>query len=332
MQAGLKNAYEGIKAFSETDFTEDLNKFDVPTLVMRGEADQIVPVHDSARKSARLIRGAKGIHYPGAPHGLTATLQDRVNADLLAFLKSSPRSPPEAPASSPRNQRSGRDSESSWWPRLGGANQMSPPPNIVLVHGAPGDPLDRRRGPGAPAGLLPGQDLAMDAVLSWTSDDNTVRLPSTRIQPIAAADVVDAVGRGPPPAPRSRASATSPARTSSPSTTSAKDHPGGTAGRPGRRHRRPGGHVHGRHRRRTHRRTGRTPGTHALPGLDPKGPITGRSEAPPSQGKAEARAGAPGLGVQARSRRQAGRRPFAIGSGSSHRQSLLKPVPVWRNT
>ena len=88
MQAGLKNAYESIKAFSETDFTEDLKKFDVPTLVMHGEDDQIVPVKDSAKKSARLIKGAKEIYYPGAPHGLTATLQDRVNADLVAFLKS----------------------------------------------------------------------------------------------------------------------------------------------------------------------------------------------------------------------------------------------------
>jgi non-heme chloroperoxidase len=88
MQAGLKNAYESIKAFSETDFTEDLKKIDVPTLVMHGEDDQIVPVHDSARKSARLIKGAKEIYYPGAPHGLTATHQDQVNADLLAFLRS----------------------------------------------------------------------------------------------------------------------------------------------------------------------------------------------------------------------------------------------------
>ena len=87
MQEGLLNAYESIKAFSETDFTEDLKKFDVPTLVLHGEDDQIVPVKDSARKSARLIRGAKEIHYPGAPHGLTATHQDQVNADLLAFLK-----------------------------------------------------------------------------------------------------------------------------------------------------------------------------------------------------------------------------------------------------
>ncbi|MDW0183349.1 MAG: alpha/beta hydrolase [Nitrososphaeraceae archaeon] len=88
MQAGLKNAYESIKAFSETDFTEDLKKIDVPTLVMHGEDDQIVPVKDSAVKSTRLIKGAKEIYYPGAPHGITATLQDQVNADLLAFLKS----------------------------------------------------------------------------------------------------------------------------------------------------------------------------------------------------------------------------------------------------
>ena len=88
MQAGLKNAYESIKAFSETDFTEDLKKIDVPTLVLHGEDDQIVPVKDSAKKSARLIRGAKEIYYPGAPHGLTATHQDQVNADLLAFLRS----------------------------------------------------------------------------------------------------------------------------------------------------------------------------------------------------------------------------------------------------
>jgi non-heme chloroperoxidase len=86
MQAGLKNAYESIKAFSETDFTEDLKQFDIPTLVMHGEDDQIVPVHDSARKSAKLIKGAKEIYYPGKPHGLTATYQDRVNADLLDFI------------------------------------------------------------------------------------------------------------------------------------------------------------------------------------------------------------------------------------------------------
>jgi non-heme chloroperoxidase len=87
MQGSLKSVYECIKAFSETDFTEDLKKFDVPTLVLHGEDDQVVPVKDSAKKSARLIRGATEIYYPGGAHGITATQPDRVNADLLAFLK-----------------------------------------------------------------------------------------------------------------------------------------------------------------------------------------------------------------------------------------------------
>ena len=87
MQAGHKNAYECIKAFSETDFTQDLSKIDVPTLVMHGEDDQIVPVKDSARKSARLIKGASEVYYPGLPHGLTATHADLVNRDLLEFLR-----------------------------------------------------------------------------------------------------------------------------------------------------------------------------------------------------------------------------------------------------
>jgi non-heme chloroperoxidase len=87
MQSGLKNAYECVKAFSETDFTEDLKKIDVPTLVLHAEDDQIVPVNDSARKSARIIKGARDVYYPGAPHGLTATHQNQVNAELLAFLK-----------------------------------------------------------------------------------------------------------------------------------------------------------------------------------------------------------------------------------------------------
>jgi len=89
MQCGLQNAYESVKAFSETDFTEDLKRFDVPTLVLHGEDDQIVPVKDSARKSARLIKGAKDVYYPGAPHGITATHQDQINAELLAFLRGS---------------------------------------------------------------------------------------------------------------------------------------------------------------------------------------------------------------------------------------------------
>jgi len=88
MQAGLKNVYECIKAFSETDFTEDLRKFDIPTLLMHGEDDQIVPINDSAKKSERIIKNAKAIYYPGAAHGLTTTIQDQVNGDLLAFLRS----------------------------------------------------------------------------------------------------------------------------------------------------------------------------------------------------------------------------------------------------
>jgi non-heme chloroperoxidase len=88
MQSGLMNAYQSIKAFSETDFTEDLKKIDVPTLVLHGEDDQIVPVKDSAHKSAKLIANATEIYYPGAPHGLTDTHADQFNADLLAFLQS----------------------------------------------------------------------------------------------------------------------------------------------------------------------------------------------------------------------------------------------------
>jgi non-heme chloroperoxidase len=88
MQGGLKNLYESVKAFSETDFHEDLKKFDVPTLIMHGEDDQIVPINISGKRSAKLIKGAQEIFYPGLPHGLTATHPDRVNADLLEFLRS----------------------------------------------------------------------------------------------------------------------------------------------------------------------------------------------------------------------------------------------------
>jgi len=91
MQAGLKNSYESIKAFSETDFSEDLKKFDIPTLVMHGEDDQIVPVRNSGRKSAQLIKGAVEIYYPGLSHGLTATHPDLVNRDLLAFCNQAER-------------------------------------------------------------------------------------------------------------------------------------------------------------------------------------------------------------------------------------------------
>jgi non-heme chloroperoxidase len=87
MEAGLKNAYESVKAFGQTDFTADLKKFDVPTLLIHGEDDQIVPVKDSSKKSARLIKGAKDVYYPGAPHGITATHQAQVNEQLLGFLR-----------------------------------------------------------------------------------------------------------------------------------------------------------------------------------------------------------------------------------------------------
>jgi len=86
MQAGHKNTYDCIKAFSETDFTEDLRKFDVPTLIVHGDDDQIVPIAASGLASSKLIKNAKLIVYPGAPHGLTSTHKDRLNADLAAFL------------------------------------------------------------------------------------------------------------------------------------------------------------------------------------------------------------------------------------------------------
>jgi non-heme chloroperoxidase len=88
MQVGLKAVYECVAAFSATDFTDDLAKFDVPTLVMHGEEDQIVPIAASGKKSARMIKGAKELFYPGLPHGLTATHADQVNRDLLEFIKS----------------------------------------------------------------------------------------------------------------------------------------------------------------------------------------------------------------------------------------------------
>jgi len=87
MQVGLKAAYECVAAFSATDFTDDLRAFDVPTLIMHGGDDQIVPIDVTARRSERLIKGAETIYYPGLPHGLTATHPDQVNRDLLAFVR-----------------------------------------------------------------------------------------------------------------------------------------------------------------------------------------------------------------------------------------------------
>ena len=85
--AGHKAVYDCIKAFSETDFTEDLKKIDVPTLVLHGDADQIVPIADSALLTAKIVKGATLKVIPGAPHGMCSTLKDQINAELLAFLK-----------------------------------------------------------------------------------------------------------------------------------------------------------------------------------------------------------------------------------------------------
>jgi non-heme chloroperoxidase len=87
MQCGLKAAYDCIKAFSETDFTEDLKKFDVPTLILHGDDDQIVPIGAAAMLSSKIVKGATLKVYPGFPHGMCQTKKDVINADLLAFVK-----------------------------------------------------------------------------------------------------------------------------------------------------------------------------------------------------------------------------------------------------
>jgi len=87
MQAGFKNVFDCIKAFSETDHTEDLRKLDVPTLLIHGDDDQIVPIGASALLSSKLIKNAQLKVYKGAPHGLCSTHKDQVNEDLLAFFK-----------------------------------------------------------------------------------------------------------------------------------------------------------------------------------------------------------------------------------------------------
>ncbi|QQP95410.1 alpha/beta fold hydrolase [Lysobacter enzymogenes] len=88
MWGGHKSTYDSIAAFSATDFTEDLKKFDVPTLIVHGDDDQIVPIDAAGRASAQLVKNSKLIVYPGAPHGLTDTHKDKLNQDLLDFLKS----------------------------------------------------------------------------------------------------------------------------------------------------------------------------------------------------------------------------------------------------
>jgi non-heme chloroperoxidase len=87
MQSGLKNSCESVRSL-ETDFTGDLERFDVPTLVLHGDDDQVVPVGISAMKSAAIIKDAKDIIFKGAPHGITATHQDEINSELLRFLES----------------------------------------------------------------------------------------------------------------------------------------------------------------------------------------------------------------------------------------------------
>jgi non-heme chloroperoxidase len=89
VMAGHKAAYDCIKAFSETDFTEDLKKFDVPTLILHGDDDQIVPIGASALLSSKIVKGAILKVIPGAPHGMCSTLKDQINAELLAFLQRS---------------------------------------------------------------------------------------------------------------------------------------------------------------------------------------------------------------------------------------------------
>jgi len=87
MQVGLKGAYDCVKAFSETDLTEDLKRFDIPTLFIHGDDDQIVPIGAASVIASKIVKGAALKIYPGAPHGLTATHRDQFNGDLLAFLK-----------------------------------------------------------------------------------------------------------------------------------------------------------------------------------------------------------------------------------------------------
>ncbi|MGD9691758.1 MAG: alpha/beta fold hydrolase [Phycisphaerales bacterium] len=88
MMGGHKNTYDSIKAFSETDFREDLKKFDVPTLIIHGDDDQIVPFKASGPRSAEIIKGSTFKVYEGAPHGLTDTHKNQVNEDILSFVKS----------------------------------------------------------------------------------------------------------------------------------------------------------------------------------------------------------------------------------------------------
>jgi non-heme chloroperoxidase len=87
MLGGIKPQYDCIKAFSETDFSNDLREIDIPVLILHGDADQIVPIDDSARKAAKLLKNGTLKVIPGAPHGMCTTLADQINSELLAFIK-----------------------------------------------------------------------------------------------------------------------------------------------------------------------------------------------------------------------------------------------------
>jgi non-heme chloroperoxidase len=87
LQGGHKNTFDSIKAFSETDFRDDLKKFDVPTLIVHGDDDQIVPFENSAMAAHKMIKGSKLVVYKGGPHGITDTHKEQLNADLLKFLR-----------------------------------------------------------------------------------------------------------------------------------------------------------------------------------------------------------------------------------------------------
>jgi non-heme chloroperoxidase len=89
MQCSLKAAYDCIAAFSETDFTEDLKKIDVPTLILHGDDDQIVPLENTALLSSKLIKGATMKTISGAPHGMCSTHKDQINTELLSFIQRS---------------------------------------------------------------------------------------------------------------------------------------------------------------------------------------------------------------------------------------------------
>jgi len=108
MQAGIKAVYDCIEQFSEVDFTEDLKRFDVPTLIAHGDDDQIVPIGIAAQRSAKLVRGATLKVYPGAPHGVAQTQPELFNADLLGFIRAETRrsagaAPAVSPPRAPRN-------------------------------------------------------------------------------------------------------------------------------------------------------------------------------------------------------------------------------------